>query len=344
MTSVHDQNKTHISPLRTALYHGGAESVRRAVLEAFAPDAEIRLCEPFQDVDGPKDLWDRVYAPLLAALPDLERRDTIVMAGPRRGEGKAGDWIGLGGNFVGTFEAPWLGIPATGRPVFMHYHEYLRLEEGRIVEMEGIWDIPQIMLQAGAWPMAPQLGVEWMTPSPADGAGVVPGPFDAAEADASVRLVWDMLHDLKQGNAATPDRGLNGYWHPKALWYGSTGIGSARGHSGIRDVVLKSFRRGLSDNVRSLDQGIFFGDRNMVAFTGWPSGTATHSGDGFLGLAPTGRRFTRRSLDFWRVEDGLIRENWVMVDMLDLYRQLGVDVFARMNAHLGTDNTIRSAA
>ena len=89
-----------------------------------------------------------------------------------------------------------------------------------------------------------------------------------------------------------------------------------------------------------MDQGIFFGDQNYVAFTGWPSGTATHSGDGFLGLAPTGRRVTRRSLDFWRIENGTIRENWVMVDMLDLYHQLGVDVFARMHAHLGVEERV----
>ncbi|MEM6276702.1 MAG: polyketide cyclase, partial [Pseudomonadota bacterium] len=37
-----------------------------------------------------------------------------------------------------------------------------------------------------------------------------------------------------------------------------------------------------------------------------------------------------KSLDFWRLENGLIRENWVMVDLLDAYRQLGVDVLARM--------------
>jgi len=37
-----------------------------------------------------------------------------------------------------------------------------------------------------------------------------------------------------------------------------------------------------------------------------------------------------RSLDFWRVENGLIRENWVLVDLLHVYAQLGVDVFERM--------------
>ena len=37
-----------------------------------------------------------------------------------------------------------------------------------------------------------------------------------------------------------------------------------------------------------------------------------------------------RSLDFWRVENGLIRENWVMVDLLHMYDQIGIDVFARL--------------
>ena len=37
-----------------------------------------------------------------------------------------------------------------------------------------------------------------------------------------------------------------------------------------------------------------------------------------------------RSLDFWRCENGLIRENWVLVDLLDVYRQIGVDVLGRM--------------
>jgi len=54
------------------------------------------------------------------------------------------------------------------------------------------------------------------------------------------------------------------------------------------------------------------------------------TGDGWLGIVPTGQHITMRSLDFWRVEAGLIRENWVLVDLLHVWDQLGVDVLARM--------------
>ena len=74
----------------------------------------------------------------------------------------------------------------------------------------------------------------------------------------------------------------------------------------------------------------FFGDGPFVAVTGWPNMKLTLSAGGWMGIAPAGRVVTLRSLDFWRVDDGLIRENWVLVDLLDLYDQVGVDVLGRM--------------
>lgn len=332
--SIHDTNKHHFAPVRAALYDVDPANLRRVLAGAFAPDAKIDLCAPFETLSGPEELFDSVYAPLLHAMPDMERRDFIFMAGPRWGHGKSGNWIGLAGNIVGRFDAPWLGIPPTGRPVFMRYHEYYRIKDGKVVEMSGLWDIPQLMVQAGAWPFAPQAGVEWMCPGPADGRGIKVDPCETNAGNASVQLVWDMLHDLQRGTAETPLGETAGYWHPKCLWYGPTGIGTGRRPQGFQDVVLKGFRTGLSDNTRFLDNGVFFGEGNLVAFTGWPSGEATHSGDGFLGLAPTGKRFTRRSLDFWRCENGVIRENWVLVDLLHVYDQLGVDVFGRMRDYV----------
>ena len=42
---------------------------------------------------------------------------------------------------------------------------------------------------------------------------------------------------------------------------------------------------------------------------------------------------TMRVMDFYLHHEGLIRENWVPLDVLDLLRQMGVDVLARLQSH-----------
>ena len=53
---------------------------------------------------------------------------------------------------------------------------------------------------------------------------------------------------------------------------------------------------------------------------------AIHTGE-FMGIAATGKRVEIRYMDFWKVEDGKIADNWVMVDFPYIMRQLGVDPF-----------------
>ena len=65
--------------------------------------------------------------------------------------------VGCGGHYSGTFISPWLDIPATGHLAHMRFHEFFRFEEGKIVEIQALWDIPEVMMQANAWPMAPSL-------------------------------------------------------------------------------------------------------------------------------------------------------------------------------------------
>ena len=49
--------------------------------------------------------------------------------------------------------------------------------------MQALWDIPQVMMQAHAWPMTPSLGVEWVIPGPATQDGIITTPYDKAKAD-----------------------------------------------------------------------------------------------------------------------------------------------------------------
>lgn len=53
-----------------------------------------------------------------------------------------------------------------------------------------------------------------------------------------------------------------------------------------------------------------------------------------MGLPPTGRAVTMRVMDFYLHDEGLIRENWVPLDILDLLLQMGVDVLGRLQEQL----------
>lgn len=317
-----------LNACRGALYRD-ASGARAAVEAAFAPGAEVRLAFPFETMQGGAGFWDEALAPLLAAWPDLERRDHIVLAG--RDEHGA-DWIGCGGYYCGTFAAPFLGIPPTGHVAHMRYHEFFRIEGGLAVEMQALWDIPEVMLQAGVWPMVPSLGREWHVPGPATGDGL--GPHDPARSEAARAHVVEMLaHLTRHPSQGGPEvMQMHRFWHPKVMWYGPSGIGTARGIDGFRRHHQIPFLNAMPDRGQATDDLAFhfFAEGDYVAVTGWPNMRQTLSGGGWLGLPPTGRVLEMRSLDFWRLEDGLIRENWVLVDLLHVYDQLGVDVFARM--------------
>jgi predicted ester cyclase len=321
MTSA-EHLKSAIEPLRKALATADAASLRRTLASAFAPDAKLHLCHPFGDLTGPDALHYSAFAPLMAAMPDLERRDMIVMAGTTP-EGQ--DWVGCMGNYMGTFLAPFLGIRPTGHVAHMRYHEYFRLEGGRIVEMQAIWDIPELMMLAGVWPMAPQMGAYLCTPAPMTGDGLT----TSGDGSAALASVKAMLEDLCR-HPANPDptiMRMKAHWHPRFNWYGPAGIGTGRGIDGFRHWHQIPFLQAMG----ALSSH-WFAQGQYVCETGWPNMRLTLSEDGWMGIAPAGREVLLRSLDFWRLEDGLIRENWVLVDLLDLYAQVGVDVLARLAA------------
>ena len=52
--------------------------------------------------------------------------------------------------------------------------------------------------------------------------------------------------------------------------------------------------------------------------------SATHT-QPLQGIAPTGRRFTLRTIDIWRVENGKFAEHWDIVDYQGLLKQLRGD-------------------
>ena len=321
----HAAHRALIGSLRKAMRDGvGVADTLGGIL---ADDAVVHMCAPFGDMTG-GEYFTRVYAPLMAALPDVERRDWIVMAGA---DDHGNDWVGCGGHYLGSFDAPFLDIPPTGRLVHMRFHEYYRIVDGQIVEIQAIWDIPELMMQAGVWPMVPSLGREFCVPGPASCDGL--GSHDQALSETSKQHIIDMLAALtRHPREPVEAMELPRFWSPQMNWYGPAGIGTARGIQGFREHHQIPFLAAMPDRGQADDDLTFhfFGDGNYAAVTGWPDMVQSITHGGWLGIAPAGQKVSMRSLDFWRLEDGKIRENWVLLDMIDIYAQLGVDVFARM--------------
>ena len=73
----------------------------------------------------------------------------------------------------------------------------------------------------------------------------------------------------------------------------------------------------MPDVELRVEDRIISGDK-VVGRNTW-SGTHTQP---LQGIAPTGRRFSMRTIDIWRVEQGKFAEHWDIVDTAGLQKQL----------------------
>lgn len=324
----HQQAKDIISSWRAALYDFEVPKASRE-LAKIAPNAVFHICHPFGDYDNSDAYFDGVILPLSQAMPDCERRDHIVIAGD---DEHGAQWVGCCGYFTGTFLSPLLDIPMTGQQAYVRFHEFYRIDNGEMTEMQAIYDITSLMMQAKAWPLSPSLGLEWNVPGPSsqDGLNVTGNDEEALKTRTHIT---QMLHYLQKHPKQPPEiMELERFWHEKMNWYGPSAIGTCRGVAGFRHWHQIPFLNAMPDRGQYDDQLRlhFFAQGQYAGFTGWPGMMQTMTHDGWLGIAPTDRRIVIRSLDFWRIENDKIRENWVLIDILDIYRQIGVDVFARL--------------
>lgn len=105
-------------------------------------------------------------------------------------------------------------------------------------------------------------------------------------------------------------------------WMGNQGCGTKAGLKEFQDNWQRPFQAAFSDKVCIDEARLYMGE--WAAAFGHQE--ATHSGE-FLGIAPTGKRVRIRYMDFWKVENGKITDNWVNVDFAHVAAQLGIDLF-----------------
>tara|TARA_Y100000766_G_scaffold45708_1_gene35884 strand:+ start:2089 stop:2592 length:504 start_codon:yes stop_codon:yes gene_type:complete len=108
-------------------------------------------------------------------------------------------------------------------------------------------------------------------------------------------------------------------------WMGNFGCGTKSGLKEFQNNWQKPFQEAFSNKV-CIDEARLFMGEWAAAFG---KQEAIHTGE-FMGIKPTGKKVEIRYMDFWKVSEGKIKDNWVMVDFPFVMKQLGVDIFNGM--------------
>ena len=112
------------------------------------------------------------------------------------------------------------------------------------------------------------------------------------------------------------------HFHEDFRWLGNYGCGTKNGLAAFRHNWQLPFRAAFTERKYNTQQFVVQGE--------WASCfghiEAIHSG-AFMGVPATGQRVKIPYMDFWKVVNGKIVDNWVMVDFPYVLAQLGVDVF-----------------
>jgi predicted ester cyclase len=140
----------------------------------------------------------------------------------------------------------------------------------------------------------------------------------AEQTEASRQVILRMEAAL-----AANANDMDTYFHDDFRWIGNTGCGTKHGLQAFRNNWQLPLRAAFTDRTYLTTKFIAEGD--WVSCFGHIEGT--HSGP-FMGIPPTGKRVIIPYMDFWRIEDGRIKDNWVSVDFAQVLAQLGRDVFA----------------
>ncbi|MEM9932614.1 MAG: ester cyclase [Bacteroidota bacterium] len=330
--SIHKRNKQKVFDFITEWNQAGSVRERRdEVFQKYLhTNLQTHISRPFDSLEGIK-AFETFWDSLLASYPDLEIQPYLILGGEYRGV----EAVSVAGNITGTFQEDWLGIPANQQATCLRFSTQFILEKGKIIQQWIMLDILGVMHQAG-YQLFPTKGVDRIAPAPATQDGLVLYETHSAESQKSVELVNAMIagllaYDQKDIHSMKMER----FWDERhMMWYGPSGIGTTRGLSGFQQYhqipFLTAFpNRGVIED-ESLTHYINIGDGNYTCHFGHKAMKGNHSGDGWLGIPATYKDFTLSVMDFWRREGDFLVENWVMLDMVDLLEQFGIDVFEKL--------------
>ena len=284
---------------------------------------------PFNEINSSHEVMTSFWITFKKAISRMQRRMDIFMAGYNSLEA-GGTWVVSMGHLMGLFDNDWLGITSTGKMAFLRYCEFNRIEENKIVETAMYFDIPHLMKQVGMTPFKVQTAAHLIQPGPLNHDGLLFSQQSAEETRKTLEAINYMVGDIKNwtgGREEPLEDELARSWNDDMIWWGPEGIGAtytieryAKQHSGpFREGFDK---RVFNGHICRMSEGCFGG------FFGWPNLTLRPTG-GFMGMPEFEKSADMRVIDIYRRDGEKLTENWIFIDLLHFWNQLGVDFLAR---------------
>lgn len=307
---------------RDAAAPGGATA---AVCQShLSCDHAYRGMRPFYDIEDPETLADTVWSPLKTAMSAIQRRPDIFFASHADLDPEAGTWVVEMGNFLCDFTSDWLGIPATGKTIYLPYAVMSRVSGEVIVETVEFLDILAVLTQAGRNPLAGhQTGGMMMSPGPKTHDGLLHDDPPKDLTKDTYDLSHAMLTDLALSYTSPGDH-LQRFWHQDMNWFGPTGIGASLSIPGYQRGHTQPFET-KQDVVKIHDWELALAEGNFAAFMWWPCLTLRNIGD-YIGAPSNDVAAEMRVVDLYRRDGDQLAENWIFIDILHFLAEQGVDL------------------
>lgn len=325
----YQESKAIVRSYFDAMENSTPETVAEIIKEFTGEDYLWRGVYPFREQHGADAAAERFWTPLMKSLTCMQRRQDIFIGGTNELGGE--QWVMSMGNFMGLFDADWLGIRCTGKMVNLRYAEFNCVDKGKITQTGLFVDIIGLMIQAGAYPLPPSTGVYFNYPGPRNHDGLLFEDAPEAEGVATLALVNSMVDDLselnKSGSMGCPPQVLEKSWSRNMIWYGPAGVGATYTIPRYQQQHQLPFRNSLGDK-KFIGHVCRFAEGKFACFFGWPNLSNTPLG-GWLGLPGGNVNSEMQVVDVYCREGDKLSENWVLIDIPYWLKQQGIDILDR---------------
>jgi len=335
--SKYQASKAVVISYFDALENSSPETVAEVIKQYTSEDYFWRGVYPFRQLATGDEVAERFWAPLMRSLAHMQRRQDVFIAGTN--EISSEQWVMSMGNFMGLFDADWLGIPHTRKIANLRYTEFNCVETGKITQTGLFIDVIGLMLQAGINPLPPSTGVYFNYPGPRTHDGLLFDDAPETESISTLALVNEMIEDLDElnesGSMGCPSEALEKTWAHDMIWYGPAGVGATYTTPRYQEQHQLPFRSNLVDK-KFEGHVCRFAEGNYACFFGWPNLSNTPQG-GWLGLPGGMINAEMQVVDVYRRQGDKLAENWVFIDLPYWLKQQGLDVLERTTTILNPD-------